>query len=324
MSTGMDRHSLRAHVSAYYEWMHLQNFSKATIASRRYILEPFLGWCAERGLELSTEITKPILERYRVHLFNHRKVDGKPLAFSSQHTMLSSIRAFFRWLTRESHILYNPASELELPKKGHRLPRNVLNTRQMESVLGQPNLKSPFGLRDRAILETLYSTAMRAGELCRLDLCHVDADRGTVFIVEGKGKKDRTIPIGERALGWIAKYHDDVRPELLQSLYEPTLFLNRYGERLTPSGLAKIAVRHLRAAGFGGACHVFRHSCATLMLEGGADVRYVQQLLGHTDLSTTETYTHVSIVKLKEIHTATHPARSGLGAVDRLKRLGYE
>ena len=152
---------------------------------------------------------------------------------------------------------------------------------------------------------------MRAAELCRLEMSHVDVDRGTVFILEGKGRKDRMMPIGQRALGWIAKYMDDVRPDQLRELYEPVLFLSKHGKPLTRSGLSKIAHAKLKAAGFQGACHVFRHSCATAMLERGADVRYVQRLLGHGDLSTTETYTHVSIKKLKEIHTATHPAKLG-------------
>jgi integrase/recombinase XerD len=307
----VDPHGLRAHLEDYFVWMRLQNFSSETVQGRRYTLGAFVDWCRDRGLYRSTEITKPILDRYRLHLFNRRKPDGSPLLFSSQHTMLSELRAFFKWLTRENLILYNTASELELPKKSHRLPRNVLNARQVEEVLNETDVKTPFGLRDRAILETLYSTAMRAGELCGLELSDVDADRGVVFIAEGKGKKDRFVPIGERALGWIDKYKSDVRPDQLDSLYEPALFLSRWSRPLTPKGLAKIASRYLRAAGFQGACHVFRHACATLMLERGADVRFVQQMLGHGDLSTTEIYTHVSIRKLKEIHRATHPAKIG-------------
>lgn len=300
-------------MEAYFEWMTLKNFSSSTVQDRRYILSPFIYWCNNRGLYYSTEITRPILDRYRRRLYHYRQRNGKPLAFSTQHTCLSALRAFFKWLTQENLILYNPASELELPKLGHRLPRDVLSARQVETVLNKPDVKTPIGLRDRAILETLYSTAMRAGELAHVELSHVDSDRGTVFIVEGKGRKDRLVPIGKRALRWLGKYMDDVRDDLLRELYEPAIFISRFGNRISRKGMSKIASRYLQAAGFNGSCHVFRHTCATLMLEGGADVRYIQMLLGHSNLSTTETYTHVSIKTLKKIHTATHPAKLGRG-----------
>lgn len=200
--SGRDPHSLRAHADDYFDWMRLQNFAASTVQDRGYILAQFIGWCRDRGLAHSTDITRPILDAYRRYLFLYRQRSGKPLTFGTQHTHLSALRAFFRWLTRESDVLYNPASELELPKRGRRLPRHVLNVRQMEQVLAQPDLATVFGLRDRAILETLYSTGMRAGELCRLELGHVDADRGVVFILEGKGNKDRLVPSeSERCAG---------------------------------------------------------------------------------------------------------------------------
>lgn len=131
-----DPHSLRAHYDAYTEWMRLQNFAASTVRDRRYVVRPFIAWCAERGLVRSTDITPPILDRYRRHLFDYRQKNGKPLTFGTQHAHLSVLRAFFRWMTRQNLILYNPASELELPKRGQRLPRDVLNVRQVEQVVG--------------------------------------------------------------------------------------------------------------------------------------------------------------------------------------------
>jgi integrase/recombinase XerD len=183
-----------------------------------------------------------------------------------------------------------------------------------------PDVREPMGLRDRAILEVLYSTGMRRKELAGLKLFDLDAERGTIMIRQGKGKKDRMVPVGERALAWVGKYLADARPRLVQ---EPddlsavprqaggTLFLTNLGEAFSPNRLTQMAREYVDAANLGkkGACHLFRHTCATLMLENGADVRFIQELLGHAELSTTQIYTQVSIRKLKEIHTATHPAR---------------
>jgi integrase/recombinase XerD len=178
----------------------------------------------------------------------------------------------------------------------------------------QPSLEEPRGIRDRAILEVLYSTGMRRRELIGLQLFDFDRECGTVMIRQGKGKKDRMIPIGERALGWIDRYQNEVRPELVVGR-DPatlaTLFLTHTGEPFTPNRLTQLVRGYVQAADLGksGSCHLFRHTMATLMLENGADIRYIQAMLGHAELSTTQIYTQVSIRKLKEIHTATHPGK---------------
>jgi integrase/recombinase XerD len=176
------------------------------------------------------------------------------------------------------------------------------------------NLDEPMGVRDRAILETLYSTGMRRRELIGLQLFDLDRERGTVMIRQGKGKKDRMIPIGERALTWIDRYQHEVRPGLVvgrDPAVLSTLFLTHLGEPFTPNRLTQLVRGYIQAADLGksGSCHLFRHTMATLMLENGADIRYIQAMLGHAELSTTQIYTQVSIRKLKEIHTATHPGK---------------
>jgi len=167
-----------------------------------------------------------------------------------------------------------------------------------------------IGIRERAMLETLYSTGMRRSELAGLSV--FDIDRGTVMIRQGKGKKDRMIPIGERALHWIERYQLEVRPELVVGRNCNALYLTNLGEPFTPPRLTELVRDYVLAAKIGktGACHLFRHTMATLMLENGADIRFIQAMLGHADLSTTQIYTQVSIRKLKEIHTATHPAKA--------------
>lgn len=311
-----DRDSLYAHLVRFTAWQQEKNYSAATIEAREVYIRYFLLWCLDRGLHRPQDITKPILERYQRYLFLYRKEDGQPLTTRSQHTRITPLRAFFKWLARHNHILYNPASELELPRLERRLPKHVLTIREAETVLAQPDLGTPTGIRDRAMLETLYSTGMRRMELLQLHLHDVDADRGTVMIRQGKGKRDRMIPIGERALAWIAKYRDDVRPELAAGSDDGTLFLSNLGERFTPNRLTQLVRDHVNAAGIGktGACHLFRHTMATLMLENGADIRFIQAMLGHADLSTTQIYTQVSIRMLKDIHTATHPGRVIAGA----------
>ena len=230
-----------------------------------------------------------------------------------QHARLVALRIWFRWMTRQNHILHNPASEIELPRLGHRLPKHVLTASEAEQVMMQPKLADPIGLRDRAILEVFYSTGIRRMELIRLKLYDLDTERGTLLIRQGKGKKDRFVPIGERAVAWVEKYIREARPQLAAEPDDGTLFLAnaRRGDQPRSSDLDWCARYVVRAKlGKTGACHLFRHTMATLMLEGGADIRFIQQMLGHAELATTEIYTHVSIRMLKQVHSATHPAAS--------------
>lgn len=273
-------------VAEYLEWMKVKNYSLATVKRRSYNLGHFIRWCEDRTLVQPAEITRPILERYARHLYYLRKPDGHPLSFRNQYNRLSVLRHFFRWLTKKNHLLSNPASELELPKLGQQLPRQVLSKVEVEEVLNQPDVDTDFGIRDRAILETLYSTGMRRMELVNLDLYDLDVSRGTVRIREGKGQKDRVVPIGERAIDWIDRYITDVRPGLVVDPDETALFLTQYGERMSKDGLSYKVTGYVDAAAINkrGSCHLFRHTMATLMLEGGADVRYVQEMLGHSKL----------------------------------------
>ncbi len=295
----------------FTRWLEEKNYSPHTIQSRGHTLRVFAAWCAERGLIRPQEITKPILERWQRHLFLHRKANGEPLTIRSQIAHTHPLKAFFKWLTRENHILYNPASEIDMPRIGRRLPQHIMTAREAERVLGVPNLETPVGRRDRAVLETLYSTGVRRQELINLHVHDVDSERGVIMVRQGKGYKDRIIPIGARALAWIDTYVADVRPELASGADDGTLFLTTSGTAFTPGRLAEIVRECVVDSGIGkrGSCHMFRHTMATLMLENGADIRFIQAMLGHADLSSTEIYTQVSIRALKAVHTATHPGK---------------
>jgi len=306
-----DPDSLYNSMRRFLQWQAEKNYSPKTIENREVYLRYFIQWCDERGLSQPQEITKPIIERYQRYLFLYRKKNGEPLSTRSQHVRVVPIRAWFKWLARQNHILYNPASDIEMPRLERRLPKHILTVEESEAIINQPDTTKPTGIRDRAILETLYSTGMRRMELINLKLFDIDPDRGTVMVRQGKGRKDRMIPIGERALKWIEKYQRDVRPELSTPNDEGILFLTHLSEAFTPNRLTQMVRDYIDAADIGkrGSCHLFRHTMATLMLENGADVRFIQAMLGHVSLETTQIYTQVSIRKLKDIHTATHPAK---------------
>lgn len=306
-----DPQGLYALMHAYLGALRARNYAEDTIDGRERFLCQLLDWCGQRGLLRPTEITRPILERYQRHLYHYRKANGEPLSFRSQYNRLVAVRMWFNWLVRQHYIPTNPASDLELPKREKRLPKAVLSEREAETILNQPDVGDALGLRDRAMLEVLYSTGIRRMELVNLRVQDIDGERGLLTVRQGKGKKDRMIPIGERAARWVEKYRLDIRPAFVCGTDDGILFLGRYGHGMSPHNLAALVRGYVEQSGIGkaGACHLFRHTMATLMLENGADIRFIQAMLGHVSLSTTEIYTRVSIAKLKEIHTLTHPAR---------------
>jgi len=306
-------------VAEYLTWLEARGYAESTVSARKREVKWLLRWLSDRGVTRPTEVTLPVLERYRVYLYRRRKPDGTPLTWGSQTQKLLAVRGLFRWLALTRRIRSNPASDLELPRKRHRIPKAVLSAQEAELVLAGPDVQHPLGVRDRAILETLYSTGVRRAELAALDLTDVDLTRLVVLVLSGKGGHDRLVPLGERAGRWIDRYLEDVRP-LLEVASEPdAVFLTRRGRRITPRRLSDLARRYVDRAGLGktGACHLFRHTMATLMLEGGADVRHIQEILGHRELSTTALYTHLSIATLQEVHRRTHPARLERSDADR-------
>ena len=295
----------------HLEDLRVRNYSEYTVKNRRVHIGFFLDWANERGITEPVEVTRTVLESYQRHVFHYRKKNGEPLSFTGQHDRLVPLRVWFKWMARQHHILHNPASELELPRLGMRLPKAVLTAAEAEQIIEQTNIHDALGLRDRAILETLYSTGMRRLELVHLKLGDLDLERATVSIRQGKGHKDRIIPLGDRAAAWVRKYLDESRPQLATEPDDKIVFLSNAGEPFSLDYLTEMVRGYVEAANLGkhGACHLFRHTMATLMLEGGADTRFIQAMLGHADLKTTQLYTHVAIRQLQDIHRATHPAK---------------
>jgi integrase/recombinase XerD len=295
---------------AYLESLAARNYSDNTLESRRDAFKVFLTWAAERELTRAAQITRPILEAYQSWLSRYRKSDGKRLGWSTQHARIGALKDWFRWLTRRDVILHNPASELEMPRQEKRLPGTALAPSQLAALMAVPNVADPLGLRDRAMLETLYSTGMRRSEVCHLELPDFNAERRTIHIRRGKGKKDRMVPVGEQAIAWIEKYLAHARHRLCLDTRTQAIFLTGYGGPFHPDVLSRYVSKWMDQAGLSGkgSCHTLRHTCATHMLEGGADIRYIQQLLGHESLETTAIYTEVSIRQLQDVHARCHPA----------------
>jgi integrase/recombinase XerD len=303
----------------YLLHLRMNNWAVTTIKLISGALNRFISWCDQRGISCVTEITPDATQAYRRSLFHHRNArTGKPIKFATQASYLSAVCNWLVWLSDEGWIDSNPAQRIELPKEEQRLPASFLTIGEVESVLNSVDLNRPVGLRDRAILETFYSTGIRRAELIALRTDDINRDSQVITIRKGKGGKSRTVPVGQRALQWIEKYCSDVRPGLLT---EPTstLFLTTRGNSFHPNNLSALVRRHFVAAGITkpGSCHALRHTAATLMLEGGADLRSIQTLLGHQRLNTTQIYTHITIKHLREVHAKTHPGARDLQPGER-------
>lgn len=302
--------TLETAVARHLAHLRAQGYTPATVDSRAWLLGGFRAWAEERGAAFLADVTPPLVARYQRHLAQHRKTDGQPLTSRTQRTRLVPLRTFGRWAEREKLVAENPVAELVMPRVGQPLPKAWLSAAETETILALPRVAEPTGLRDRALLETLYSTGLRRLEALRLTAADLDFAGGAVSVRQGKGRKDRVIPIGERALAWLGKYLTEARPKLARVGDEAgPLFVTERGTPFTTKHLSALVTGYVARSGVGksGSCHLFRHTCATLMLEHGADIRHVQEQLGHACLQTTQIYTHVSIRKLKEVHAATHP-----------------
>ncbi|CAN5291743.1 N/A [soil metagenome] len=219
------------------------------------------------------------------------------------------MQRLFAWLCRENVLAANPAADLDLPRKLATMLPKALSNDELAALLAVSDTGDVLGLRDRCILEVLYSCGVRRSEVTKLDLEDLDLARAVLTVRKGKGGRSRTVPLGERAIGWLGRYLETARPRLEIEVGERALFISGYGTRLNPNYVGNWVKRAMRAAGIEkpGSCHLLCHTCATHMHDNGADIRFIQQLLGHARLETTQIYTEVSIAALQEVHARTHP-----------------
>lgn len=243
----------------------------------------------------------------REHLLGHLDHLAASLSEKSRARKLASIRSFFRFLQGRGIVSENPASRIRFPKTSRRLP-HALSFEEIETLLAQPDATQPLGQRDRAIFELMYATGLRVSELTELTLRQVHLDAG-YLVLRGKGDKERLVPMGEVAAEALKEYLTDARPVLARKSKASQVFVNRRGEKISRQGIWKLIKQVALKAGISQNLtpHMLRHSFATHLIENGADLRSVQTLLGHVDISTTQIYTHVARARLKEIHRQHHP-----------------
>ena len=293
----------------------VRQYSGETRRSQESNLGLFFAWLAEREVHHAAQVTRNMIEVYQRHLHRCRKEDARPLSAMGQYRRLKTVELFFRWAVRKHFLPANPASDLEYPRLPTILPE-ALTPGELTALFNAVDVNEPEGLRERTAMEVMYSTGLRRAEIVALCLPDVDAERGVVRVMAGKGRKDRFVPIGARALGWLDRYLREARPLWCRNAGDYHLFLQRSGAACTPGMLGSRIWKLMCAVGITkkGACHLFRHTMASQLLEAGCDVRVIGQMLGHTDLQTTARYTRVGVLSLCRMHAAFHPAETSAAA----------
>lgn len=296
----------------YYLWLcEVRGDSPDTIVNKSAGLEKFNEWCATQGVYDIDQIDLDLMDDYMQHLNRYRKpLDGKPMTVASKRGYLTYVKTFVEKLHAKGLLTTNTLEHIELPKIGRPLPKAVFSQSEIQKILNQSLVFGFTGLRDRAILETFFATGIRRTELTNLDIEDVDLNEQQVRIRKGKGDRERIVPISNRGCEWIAFYLSKVRPRISFIASGSALFLANNGKRYKPNKLSDMVSRYVKLAGIkrAGSCYLFRHATATTMLDNGADLRHVQEMLGHADISTTQIYTHVSRSKLTEVYGKSHPS----------------
>lgn len=313
-----------------YRWMvrylgHIRSrgYTEQTLWGFERYIRDFIRWCDSRALSKLDAIGVDDLQAYLLHLHTYRTRLGRPLAWNSKESKLISVRSFFRWLHVTGRLPTNPAANLKLSQRPWTGPRAVPTSEEIEKILGLPDVTRPKGIRDRAMLELFFSAGLRRAELAALLIGDLDFDGKTVHVRNGKGGKHRLVPVADQALRWVRRYLDEVRGAAGPECH---LFLTRLGQAFNLCWLTSVIGAYVHAAlpGQSGACHILRHSMATSMLENGADIRHIQVILGHSELTSTQIYTHVSLGQLRSVYERTHPTarktRSWSCAVDNIQR----
>ncbi len=315
------RHGALSHrfsllAARFVEWMSALNFSPKTCLNYGHDLREFLTWLSLNVLITSiAEVTPSHLQQYQIDLYNGDLQIGKipsPLSALTQKGRLVAIRKFFSWLLSTQQIAYSPAASLSMPKTPWTLPRNILSPEEVQRLIETPPMTTSKGLRDRTILTIFYRTGIRRAELLSLKLYDLDLSMGTLTIRQGKGKRDRVVPLLDGTVSLLKVYLSDVRPILIGKAIDFLFVSIHSGGHLTGSDIRRMVTKAAQDAGITKPVtpHALRHACATHLLKGQADIRQIQKLLGHRRLSSTEVYTHVETSDLREVLKRCHPRES--------------
>lgn len=301
------------HLAAYKKHLEARHLAATTIGQKIKMLERFYEWLGARDLR---DLDLTDILAYRKHLAKPHKTTGKPNSTGYQNTQLRNVKSHTAFLKEREALLIDPCENLPVLHSPKSLPKGVLSNAQVMKLLRICDVSDPFGFRDRAIMELLFSCGLRGRELCRLTIYDADFDKRTLRVLQAKGRKDRVVPIGKAALEYLREYIAKVRPIILQKNQgnrangAAVLFLSRVGTPLRTDTLWKIIRSYRKTANLPQAVttHSFRHACATEMLKGGASTRHVQEMLGHADITTTQIYTHLAKADLQKIHQKTAPS----------------
>ena len=293
----------------YCQHLTVIRYAPGTIKRHGYFLNRLFAYLEEQGIQDITGITKETIQAYQVRCYETVNSKGEPNSVFHQNNNLKAVKGFFRFLVEDNYLVSDPARDVSYARTPKRLPRSILTGPEVKKVIHAPNTKTATGYRDRAIFEVFYSTGIRRNELINLELADVDYDEGFVRVNSGKGNKDRVVPIGKIACRYIENYVKAVRPMLVKDTIDNHLFLTINGTKISENRVWQLVKIYSRKTKINKniTTHTFRHTCATLMLRSKANIRHIQELLGHASLDSTQVYTSVSITDLKEVHSKCHP-----------------
>ena len=293
-------------IAEFKQHLRAAGYAPATIDSYRKNLDQFSRCLAELGVTDMRKITHQTIIAYQ------QVVMDQSIAMESKALKLRPVKRLFEHLVATHKLLINPAEGIVETCRRHRKIGPVLSRKEVKKLMDQPNLSFKAGIRDRAVMEVLYATAIRLNELLSLEVYHADFADKILYIRKGKGKKQRVVPLGKTAVKWLKEYLEKIRPHYTRKRpRQRRLFLLNTGAAMTPGAIRQALRKYRKSAGIKKPVspHTFRRTCATHMLTSGADIRYVQQLLGHRHLKTTQTYTKVIPVQIKQVHNQTHPGK---------------
>ncbi len=294
------------------DFLRAQSFAERTVGARLAEMRHFLSFLAGRGVTEAHQITRLEVEAYQLSLLHQRKTDGAPLAIRTRHTKMSAVLGFLRFLHHSKVILLNPGRHIVQPRLPGRLLPELPTEEQVVKLLEAPDVSCPLGLRDRAVLEVLYSSALRNKELRDLKLEDLDLGRLQLRVQNGKGRKSRVVPLGEPAAAWLEEYLSQGRAYFLRRQENGFVFLTIRGNRMPNGALCLLVKKYNKLSKIG--CkvtpHILRHCCSTHMLARGAEIRHLQELLGHASPATTQVYTQVDLSQLRAVHQRCHPRES--------------
>ncbi len=301
--------SLEELAEEYIESLKVRNLSERTVKEQHRKLGKFFLFLYRQGVDRFEQISKSIILDYQTELYHAISQRGRPHSVCSQNSMLSAVKGFARFLKERDFILSDPALDVPYAKVPKTLPRGILTRSEARRIINAPDTSCVLGYRDKTIMEVLYTTGVRKQELNNLTLNDVDYNDGFLRIIQGKGGKDRMVPLGRICCRYLENYIKSVRPELIKDPYNHHLFLTVRGNRLSKNVVWELVKKYAKHAKIkkNVSPHTFRHTCATAMLKNKADIRAIQELLGHESLDTTQVYTRVTINDLKEVHSRCHP-----------------